>query len=45
MGGEKEAEDSVMAWGKKNSIHIEEGTSKLEFKQSAFRSRFLQRTL
>lgn len=43
MGGEKE-ENSVMVL-EKNSIHIEEGTSKLGFKQSPFGSLFLQRTL
>lgn len=43
MGGEKE-ENSVMVL-EKNSIHIEEGTSKLGFKQSPFGSLFLQRIL
>lgn len=37
MGGEKEAEDSVMVL-EKNSIHIQEGTSKLGFKESPLRS-------
>lgn len=38
MGGEKEAEDSMMTWEKNPSIHIQEGTSKLGSKESAFRS-------
>lgn len=44
MGGEKEGEDLVMVL-EKISIHIQEGRSKLGFKQSPLRPWFLQRTL